>query len=216
MFVAKPYREMYRGFVSREDFESRPRSLPAPPGGNRPFEPIGHDELGWHDGPGPGYEAEDAKDAIRRRYKNSLAPIRHTLPRLVRDPRFCALVSELREEGWKDWHVLLAVANAAANERLSRAFPPNAWRSGMIPEMRRLMSEEETREESERLPDSVFSEENLRFSLKTFVTTFAQYFGLETHQRTPDFPGLERLLTERYGLKDDVEHDQVFGPCDET
>lgn len=189
--------------------------LPNPPGADRPFRPREHEELGWRDGPGPGYDIDEARDAIRRRYENSIAPIRHTLPRLVRDPRFCALVSKLREEGWKDWHILQALANAAANERLNRTLGPNALGPETMTMMRRLIKEEETREESEKLPDSVFSEDNVRTHLKTSITVFATYSGLEIHQRTPDFSALERLLTERYGFKDDVEHDDVFSACEE-
>lgn len=45
------------------------------------------------------------------------------------------------------------------------------------------------------------------------ITVFAKYHGLEVQQRTPDLPALERLLTERYGFKDDVEHVSVFEAC---
>lgn len=83
VFVAKPFRELYRGFVERDQFEARSRSLPNPPAADRTFAPRGHEELGWRDGPGPGYDADEAREAIRRRYENSLAPIRHTLQRLV-------------------------------------------------------------------------------------------------------------------------------------
>lgn len=216
VFVAKPYRELYRGFVERSQFEAQPRSLPNPPGAEKRFRSKKHEELGWRDGLGPGYDADDARDAIRRRYENSIAPIRYTLPRLVRDPHFCALVSQLRKEGWRDWHILQALANAAANERLNRRHRTDALGPETMTVMRELINEEETSEESEKLPDSVFSEENLRTHLTTSITVFAAYHGLEVQQRTPDFPALERLLTERYGFKDDVEHDAVFEGCDDS
>lgn len=216
VFVAKPYRVLYRGFIEKDRFEAQPRSLPDPPGADRAFLPRGHEELGWREGPGPGYDADEAREAIRRRYENSLAPIRHTLPRLTRDSQFCALVSKLRQEGWKDWHILTALANAAANERLNRMPIPDAWGPETMDRMRRLIHEEETSEESDRMPASVFSEENLRIYFKTLVTGFAQTAGLELHQSTPDFSALERLLTERYGFKDDVEHDDAFSACEEA
>lgn len=215
-FVAKPYRELYRGFVERDQFEAQPRSLTDPPGAERVFAPRGHEELGWRDGPGPGYDAGEARDAIRRRYENSLAPIRHTLGKLVRDEQFCALISKLCEEGWKDWHILQTLANVAANERLSRMVAPNAWGPNIAPTMQQLINKEETGEEAGNLPESVFSETNLRTHLMMSMTVFAKYHGLEVRQRTPDFPALERLLTERYGFKDDVEHDAVFEGCDDS
>ncbi len=135
---------------------------------------------------------------------------------MVKNQRFCDLVSKLRQEGWKDWHILTELANAAANERLNRTLIPDAWGPETMSKMRRLIHEEETSEESDRLSDSVFSEENLQIYFKTLVTGFAQTSGLELHQDTPDFPALERLLTERYGFKDDVEHDDAFSACEEA
>ena len=79
--------------------------------------------------------------------------------------------------------------------------------------MQRLINKEDTSEESENLPDSVFSEDNLRVHLMMSITVFAKYHGLEVQQHTPDLPALERLLTERYGFKDDVEHDPIFEAC---
>ena len=210
VFVAKPYRALFRGFVERDQFEAQPRSLPNPPGTDRSFAPREHEELGWRDGPGPGYDAEEAREAIRRRYENSLAPIRYTLRRLVADQQFCALVSQLREEGWKDWHILWTLANAAANERLNKTLTRDDLGPETMASMRRLIHEEETNEQADKLSATVFLEENLRFYFNTLLTGFAKTAGLELHQSTPDFPALERFLTDRYGLKDDVEHDDVF------
>jgi hypothetical protein len=75
--------------------EAQPRSLPDPTGASRLFRPREREKLGPHDGLGPGYGADEARDAISRRFKNAL--VRHALPRLVRDSRLCDRVALTRE-----------------------------------------------------------------------------------------------------------------------
>jgi hypothetical protein len=45
------------------------------------------------------------------------------------------------------------------------------------------------------------------------MTAFAETYGLELHQLTPDFPALEDFITHRYNFwTDDVEHADPFKP----
>ncbi|MGF1472935.1 MAG: hypothetical protein ACFB50_14500 [Rubrobacteraceae bacterium] len=212
VFVGRPYRTLYRDAVDRETFESYPRSIPEPPGAELPFETKGHDLLAWRGGPGPGYDHEEAIGAVRRRYENSVVPIRHTLGRLDRSPGFRTLIQKLRDEGWKDWHILMALANLAMTERLRKTMPPGSWAPEEAQRRgQQIMHREETSEESEFLPDAAFTEEELRTSMKMGMLTCAQSFGLELKQQAPDFAALERLLVERYRFKDDdVDHESVF------
>ena len=95
--VAKSYGKLWRSFVQREQVEAQPRSLPDPTGASRLFRPREREKLGPHDGLGPGYGADETRDAISRRFKNALALVRHALPRLVRDSRLCDRVALTRE-----------------------------------------------------------------------------------------------------------------------
>jgi hypothetical protein len=95
--LAKSYGKVWRRFVQREQVEAQPRSLPDPTGASRLFRPKEREKLGPHDGLGPGYGADEARDAISRRFKNPLALVRHALPRLVRDSRLCDRVALTRE-----------------------------------------------------------------------------------------------------------------------
>ena|SRR5829696_1695453 len=95
--VAKSYGKLWRRFVQREQVEAQPRSLPDPTGASRLFRPREREKLGPHDGLGLGYGADEARDAISRRYKNAPALVRHALPRLVRDSRLCDRVALTRE-----------------------------------------------------------------------------------------------------------------------
>jgi hypothetical protein len=68
--VAKSYGKLWRRFGQREQVEAQPRSLPDPTGASRLFRPREREKLGPHDGLGPGYGADEARDAISRRFKN--------------------------------------------------------------------------------------------------------------------------------------------------
>jgi hypothetical protein len=98
--VAKSYGKLCRGFVQREQVEAQPRSLPDPTGANRLFRPRDREKLGPYESLGPGYGADEARDAISQRYKYPLALVRHALPRLVKDSRLCDRVALTREQNF--------------------------------------------------------------------------------------------------------------------
>ncbi len=217
VFVGKPYRALYVSLVNREEFDSYPRGRATAPAANRPYELRSHGELKWHGDLGPGYDLDDAAEAIARRYERAIVPVRKTVARLGRTPWFCALLSKLRSESWKDWHILQAIANIAINERVSRTVGGKAREAEIQRAAHQLFAQEETNQESRRLPNGLFSEKAVRMHLQIGMTLGARYFGLEDHQITPDFAALERFLTERYRFKaDDVEHEPLFGRCDKV
>ncbi|MEJ3750539.1 hypothetical protein WEI85_45695 [Actinomycetes bacterium KLBMP 9797] len=60
-------------------------------------------------------------------------PIRHTLPELLRDERVRELFQDLRDEGWKDWHLLSVVMNRTVNHRVEARYGPiTAERIGQL------------------------------------------------------------------------------------
>ena len=88
-----------------------------PLAGGSVFALTEHEQLAWRGGPGPNYTSEEAAEGIRTRYERSAAMMQVTLPALVKDPTFRAIVATLRDEGWPDWQILELVANLALNSR---------------------------------------------------------------------------------------------------
>jgi hypothetical protein len=76
-------------------------------------------------GAGPGYSTERAHAILAERYEILPISIKHTIPNLLSDPHVRDLFRELRNVGWKDWHLLNVVVNLTINHRL-------ALRHGMI------------------------------------------------------------------------------------
>ena len=70
-------------------------------------------------------------------------------------------------------------------------------------------------EDDAPVPLEIYSEECLRKHMKFYLITVIKTFGitndLELHQQTPDLPGIEDFLTNRYNFwSDDIEHEDYF------
>jgi hypothetical protein len=63
----------------------------------------------------PGYDRSSSERVIQRRYKLCGQQVKYTVPKLLSDQRVIRTVAELRKEGWKDWHILQAIAGLRMN-----------------------------------------------------------------------------------------------------
>ena len=78
--------------------------------------------------------------------------------------------------------------------------------------MRRLTSEPES-ENALPVPLSEYTETTLWQHIRFYMLAFARAYGLECHQQTPDFEGVEDFIAQRYHFwTDDVEHVDPFAP----
>lgn len=211
LLVGAHYGQCLNEFLGQQVFEDSARSSRNALEPPRPFVPRPNRVLPWFDGPGPGYDPEAAKAQIQNRYENFTIRIAYTLRRLVHEPSFQEVVASLRADGWKDWHILMAVYHVTVNYRINHRAP--LW-----------LSEEAEREYAERIarqheaedampvPLDEYREEKLRQMLPVYLLSFARTYGLENRQITPDFPAVEDFLRHRYNFwSDDVEHEDVLG-----
>ncbi|MEO9246184.1 hypothetical protein ABDK96_00610 [Citricoccus nitrophenolicus] len=158
------------------------------------------------------YDHAASLDAIEGRYEALLPPVRLTLPRLVADPGFMELVALLRAEGWKDWHLLTAVANIVVN---ARAVHRGIDMSTSIPEadverFRSLMQAEERAEDPETSLE-MFTEDAMWFHLGNAAIATARRWGLEMRVNRFDPRAFLRVLGDRFNYwDDDVDHEPIF------
>ncbi len=173
--------------------------------------PAPHPELAWIDDLGATYSEAESTAAIRTRYARIPARMAHTLARLRESDDFRELVRTLRADGWKDWHILLAVANQTTNHRLPKMRALAGPLDLSDPAWRQILTRAEG-PESPPVPVSEYSEEKLRLALRVSMLDTLAIFGLELHQDFPDFPAIEEFLARRYRYwDDDVEHEDPFG-----
>jgi hypothetical protein len=150
---------------------------------------------------------------IRDNYTDLPNVLSETLPRILADPDTRTGLQELREEGWLDWQILLALANIAANLRLQQASP------GSIPRdyPTRFFQTPESHYAT-TLPLNVFTADSLRAQMDVTLLAVAQRrWKLGSAMTTPNPQAFKELLTTRYNYAaDDVPHrDLLNGAPDE-
>ena len=143
---------------------------------------------------------------MKNRYEIAPKPIRFTLLNLLTNSEFRKTVSELKADGWLDWHILTTAALATVNYRVNKQRHPS---QGMA-EYQRLFMDTLNQEEDVTLdpvPLSLFSKEKLKFHLSSSMGSTLKGMGFEIHQPTPDFNAISDFLSRRYNYwTDDIEH----------
>ena len=175
--------------------------------------PATSEELRWQDGPGPTYSRDKAIELLRTRYENLAQFLRFTAVVLSSADEFKPTVQALRADGWLDWHILTAIANITLNYR----FPLSSTHTSekILREMMQSASNPESAT-ADPVPVSQFTLERMRTARHAAMLNLLTHWGLECHQRTPDFPAIERLLAARCGYWDeDVPHADPFPELDE-
>ena len=154
------------------------------------------------------YDKAKAEELIKVRYTNSIPAIRFTLKRIVPTNHFQNLKNRLRNEGWKDWHILLALDNLVLNYRMSEL---GIRTIQDMNNFRKKFMQEEEKEESLIVPLDQINEENMKNNLKlSMLSTLKGYsFSLEGKMIDPE--EISKFLAEKFNYwEDDVDHEPVF------
>lgn len=158
------------------------------------------------------YDHTAALEAIEYRYEMLLRPVRLTLPRLAAHSRFMGLVSDLRAEGWKDWHLLTAIANIVVNKRaVSRGLNmTQSITQADIDKFREIMEEDERSDDAET-PADAFTEDQMLFHLANAAAATARRLGLELRLDRFEPRSFLSVLGDRFNYwDDDVDHEPIL------
>ncbi|WP_166850856.1 hypothetical protein [Isoptericola sp. BMS4] len=203
---AVPYDVLWRSVVSEASFDARPRAT-APLSAPDLTAAEPHQELTARTTRGPGYDPDRSREEIEHRYADLPSRMRPTLDALRDDSAFIDVVATLRDEGWKDWQLLIAVHNVAKNAR-------HTFRSPGSPEEARKMRDVFMTPEPEGDPveTDLFTAEALRNALLLTVTSSAQtWWDLVLRPEPLPSAAVLELLRARYGWsEDDVDHTDPF------
>jgi len=202
LHVARPYDDV-AGLLNEAHYDSLAEVTVSPFPGD--YTPTPSDELAVPTAPGPGYDREASLENIRENYEFFPSLLNQTLPRALSDPGTAAGFRQLRDDGWLDWHILIAIANAAFNIR--------ARATGLL--SRPLATKEEqqalvhTPESTDTEPISLaaLTPSSLRDVMRVALLAIARRrWRLLSAAQTPNLEAFRALLTARYGLSDDVPH----------
>jgi hypothetical protein len=160
-------------------------------------------------GPGPVFNGESPAERAANRYPIYARTLRVTIPHLMEDPQVRRAVLDLREEGWKDWHLLMAIFNMVFNFRLSRSSEGYDYSA---------LKQREW--EVEKISDGLISPSmvtvsSLREHLMASVPATADAYGLNPGLLSPT--EILGVLASRYSYwDDDADHEDFFALAGES
>lgn len=205
MFIGRPYEEV--ADLLDETHFARCSAADRPDVAAR-FHPIASPPLAASTTSGTGYDRNRSLELIRERYDVAGEVLSFTLPRLLADPTGRATLGALREDGWLDWQILVALVNAVWNWRLLNA--------GIVPGVgdptlaMKLAREPET-VTSPKVPLEVFSDSELQQHLQILTHTVAARWQLTAGTEEIGEGTMRDLLERRYHFaEDDVPHLDLF------
>lgn len=172
-------------------------------------------ELEWVNSIHSRFDEDAELKRIRIRYDKAIPSLRLTLKRLARDSDFRSTLEALRAKGWKDWHVLQALSNTAANYRSKLKLGDRPEEAAFKRVFIKELFAEETAD-SPVVPLERFSRLELEFnSLMVISSSMMKHMGLEPYHTTPNVDGIREYLRHRWRYWDlDVEHPPVFDSAD--
>lgn len=197
--IGRPYDEV-AGLLPAEHYERAAAVTVDPFEG--PHRPYPAPQLAFPTTFGPGYDRDESLANISEQYEFLPTILTRTLPYALSNAE--STLRALRAEGWLDWHLLLALANASFNTRAAGRglLTPNA-----DPSSQRKLAHTPERPQDPPVPLAALTPAALRqtFGLATLAVAKRRY-GLLSPTQTPNFQAFRDLLDARYGLGDDVAH----------
>ncbi len=209
--IGRPYREL-----------AQFRTQPIPPladasygvlaDADHPNPRAGSPHLAARSGPGPGYTVERAHSILAERYELLPVPIRITLPELLRDERVRKLFQDLRDNGWKDWHLLSVVMNLSVNHRVEGRYGPiTAERAKQLADAVFNESLREEQPEDPRISPSEITRDVIVHRIRMVAMSSLRRWELSLHHGDTYADPVMRVLEHRYGLwTDDIPHADPF------
>lgn len=158
----------------------------------------------------PLYNHDKSIENIKGRYKNCLGVIYITLERLKQSDQFTLELRRLREEGWLDWQIVLALYNNIVDLKAKSLLGQNgkSYSNGdeWLEDLQKIFHEIRFKDEKEtyvEIPMTEITGENLELQLKQISTHVLKSFGLEDKSRFPNFDSLRIFLNERFRFQED-------------
>ena len=155
------------------------------------------------------YDKKKAEELIKARYTKSIPSIRITLKRIVPTTSFQILKEKLRNQGWKDWHILLAIFNLVMNYRMGKL-----GIIGNIDAMEKFYQEypyEEENDDAISVPIEEINEANMKMYLQVSMLGTLKGFGFSLEGKALKPEEIADFLAEKFNYwEDDIDHEPIF------
>ncbi|GAB5491986.1 MAG: hypothetical protein Phog2KO_22010 [Phototrophicaceae bacterium] len=160
------------------------------------------------------FNEQEELEAIQRRYEIIQKSCHITLSRLNRNKRFNKVVSKLKDQGWKDWHILLAIHNGVVNWHVEKqGFNTNASTARRYTEqLNKRLYEKGEQSGDRKVPLNIFTLDNMKFWLSMAIRHYL--FGMKgavSRPRPYSDESLKTIVSKKYKYFElDVPHDSIF------
>jgi hypothetical protein len=171
-----------------------------------------HPELALRTDLSESYDHDETVANIERRYRRTMPIGRVTIPRLARTEASAVVLHQLRDEGWRDWQLMMAITNIIGNAR-------PGWEGLRVavdspPAVRERASALLRREELDtdpQLGSEAFTREKLLAALEFTALLTLPSYGLHLNTPTPNAVAVLTVLRDRFNFGvDDAQHDDLL------
>lgn len=164
------------------------------------------------------YKKKEAIEHIKDRYKNCIKSIYLTLDRLNQSQDFLKKIISLRQKGWLDWQILLALYNTIIDLKAQNILRQNGivYKSDneRIENLRKTFAEIMWIDEKKiyvEIPLYEIIGENFDIHIEQLTVQVLKSFGLESKSRFPNTNAIRELLNKRFQFDvDEVEEMSPF------
>lgn len=174
--------------------------------------PLGSNPLfKWTDSLSAMHDSERVKEQIRNRYRNCLKAIHLSLARIKVNPDYSGKIESLREAGWLDWQITLALFNNILDkkakiivDRSGATHTEQTWVAHFNQEFERIRRLDETECDIEIPFEELFGDD-LEFQLKMVCIHTLNSYGLENKSRFLNLTATQEFLESRFAFNVDVD-----------
>lgn len=208
------YQRLYRFFIEQKYFdESKRDSFERPETG---FTSVSFSGLKWDESPSGKYSAAKSLEMIRERYPACMVPMHLTLTRLQKDQRYPDFIKKLREQGWLDWQILLALFNHTMSYKVSiemrkKSFHTAQEKYDSVQEIFRTIFKTNEEENYIEIPLEYYFKGDLDFQLRQAALLTLRNWGLDGQKSDfPDFNAVKNLMVKRFNFS--IDDDPSLSP----
>lgn len=202
------YQKMHRDVYVKEDFEAYNSAF---------FQkeklslhlPKENKFMKWQDTLSEKYDKNFSLEAIKNRNNNVKKSIYITLEELKQEPDFSALINKYRNEGWKDWQILVNMQNFMINHKV-RVFEnhilSNTEDDKYYAEFQKMFHKYSLMNEKDcyiKYPLEAFKSKEFINQFNIGAMAILSTYGLESKLLTPNFKALKEFMDVRFNIRVD-------------
>lgn len=203
------YQKMYRQIISEKEFESLQRQNFLTVTLNWPF-PIENQVMKWKSDLSSKYSHQKAIERIENRFKNSYECIHLTLDKHKNNTDFKKFINELRNKGFHDWQIVLALMNFIldykAQLELRKSGIKYKTEEEYVEVLQKTFDKYLHMDEKDfyvDFPLKAFKTPDFELQLSNLPVNVLRAAGLENKSRFPNFESIKEFLDIRFNMKND-------------